>query len=179
MLSWMQITYLRYIWIRVEIVTSWKSGILWSWFSWNHCSCVDWRLGGGYFFEWGSLSSVTFESGSRLSRIEMEAFKRTDLVEITLPASVEVLGEKSFSDCGLLSSIRFESQSGSREVGRNAFSGVPIRTKFRTKKCCLSWINSATASFPLSLSLSQFEKWDLRCEGLCLRWFSGGISRGS
>jgi hypothetical protein len=61
------------------------------------------------------LSSVRFESGSRLSRIENEAFRVTGLVEIILPASVEFLGERCFSECPSLSSVTFE--SGSRLVG--------------------------------------------------------------
>jgi hypothetical protein len=44
-------------------------------------------------FSWcRSLSSVLFESGSRLSRIERLAFNGTALVEMILPSSVEVLG---------------------------------------------------------------------------------------
>jgi hypothetical protein len=50
-----------------------------------------------------------------LSRIESEAFSGTVLIEIILPASVEILGEDCFSKCGSLSSVTFE--SGSRLVG--------------------------------------------------------------
>jgi hypothetical protein len=50
-----------------------------------------------------------------LSRIERLAFKKTALVEIILPSSVEVLGKGCFSECGSLSSVRFE--SGSRLLG--------------------------------------------------------------
>jgi hypothetical protein len=52
--------------------------------------------------------SVTFESGSRLSRIEKWAFFRTDLLEVVLPASVEFLSD---ADCRSLSSVTFESRS--------------------------------------------------------------------
>jgi hypothetical protein len=47
------------------------------------------------------------ESGSILSRIEKYAFNGTGLVEIILPASVEMLGESCFYDCGSLSSVTF------------------------------------------------------------------------
>jgi hypothetical protein len=55
------------------------------------------------FSECRSLSSGAFESGARLSRIERLGFLRTGLVEIILPSSVEVLGEKCFAGCGSLS----------------------------------------------------------------------------
>jgi hypothetical protein len=54
---------------------------------------------------------VTFESGSKLSRIEKSVFSETGLVEIILPSSVEVLGEECFSLCVSLSSVIFESVS--------------------------------------------------------------------
>jgi hypothetical protein len=91
----------------------------------------------GCFSNCRSLSSVTFESGSRLSRIEKKAFSQTGLIEIILPSSVEVLGEKCFADCRLLSSITFESGSRLREVGKDAFVGVPVNPTLPTKKCCL------------------------------------------
>jgi hypothetical protein len=72
-------------------------------------------LGEGCFADCSSLSSVIFEIGSRLSRIENEVFIGTGLVEIIIPASVEVLGEGCFADCSSLSSVTFE--SGSRVSG--------------------------------------------------------------
>jgi hypothetical protein len=66
-------------------------------------------LGERCFSEWKSLSLITFESGSRLSRLEMRAFYGTGLVEIILPASVEVLGERYFYGCSSLFSVTFQS----------------------------------------------------------------------
>jgi hypothetical protein len=41
---------------------------------------------GANCFSWcGSLSSISFESGSRLSRIEESAFNKTGLIEIIVP----------------------------------------------------------------------------------------------
>jgi hypothetical protein len=68
-------------------------------------------LGEGCFSDCRSLSSITFESGSRLSRIESWAFSQTGLVEIIVPASIEFLGEECFHECRSLSSITFESGS--------------------------------------------------------------------
>jgi hypothetical protein len=81
-------------------------------------------LGEKCFYECRSLSLVTFESGSRLSRIEKLAFYRTGLIEIIIPSSVEVLGDGCFYECRSLSSVTFESGSKLREVGRDALSGV-------------------------------------------------------
>jgi hypothetical protein len=67
-----------------------------------------------------SLSSIIFESGSRLSRIEARAFYETGLIEMIVPASIEFLGLECFSNCTSLSSITFESgskfQGNEREV---------------------------------------------------------------
>jgi hypothetical protein len=46
-----------------------------------------------------------------LSRIERWAFIRSGLVEIILPSSIEVLGEKCFAECEALSSVTFEAGS--------------------------------------------------------------------
>jgi hypothetical protein len=51
-----------------------------------------------------------------LLRIEKEAFFGTGLIEIIIPASVEVLGVMCFLDCGSLSSVTFE--EGSKLEGR-------------------------------------------------------------
>jgi hypothetical protein len=60
------------------------------------------------FFGCGSLSSITFESGSRLSRIESRAFYQTGLIDIIFPASVDVISEGCFSECRSLSPVMFE-----------------------------------------------------------------------
>jgi hypothetical protein len=72
-------------------------------------------LGERCFSHCGSLSSITFESGSRLSRIEKWTFSQTGLIDIVIPSSVEVL----------------------REVGKDAFVGVPVNPTLPTKKCCI------------------------------------------
>jgi hypothetical protein len=51
------------------------------------------------FSQCKSLESVTFESDSRLERIEEEAFKWSLLKSIVIPSSVVVLGKESFSEC--------------------------------------------------------------------------------
>jgi hypothetical protein len=55
-----------------------------------------------------SLSSVIFESGSKLSLIDKWTFCETGLVEIIIPSSVEVLDEYCFYACKSLPSVQFE-----------------------------------------------------------------------
>jgi hypothetical protein len=55
-----------------------------------------------------SLSSITFESDSRLTRIESNAFSRSSLSSIVIPRNVEILCSECFSFCESLSSITFE-----------------------------------------------------------------------
>jgi hypothetical protein len=64
---------------------------------------------------------VKFESGSRLSRIAEEVFCETGLIEIIIPASVEVIGVKCFAECRSLSSITYEAGSRFGEVDSTAF----------------------------------------------------------
>jgi hypothetical protein len=59
------------------------------------------------FLRCGSLTSVIFEPGSRLSRIEKATFSETGLIEIVIPSSVEILCECCFLRCGSLTSLVF------------------------------------------------------------------------
>jgi hypothetical protein len=54
-----------------------------------------------------SIKSIVIENVSKLEKINSEAFQKTALNFFTIPSSVEVLGEKCFSHCGSLSSVRF------------------------------------------------------------------------
>jgi hypothetical protein len=65
----------------------------------------------GFFLRCKSLSWVAFEIGSRLSELEAEAFYVSRLTSIHLPASVTVIGEFCFCDCGSLASITFDPAS--------------------------------------------------------------------
>jgi hypothetical protein len=58
-----------------------------------------------------SLKAISFESESKLSRIEGWAFFGSGLTSIHFPASVEVICESCFSNCTSLASISFESGS--------------------------------------------------------------------
>jgi hypothetical protein len=54
-----------------------------------------------------SIPLVVIEHKSKLERIEWKVFQKTGLKFVTVPASVEVLGENCFSSCRSLSSVTF------------------------------------------------------------------------
>jgi hypothetical protein len=66
------------------------------------------EIGEKCFHLCGSLCEVTFETGSKLQRIEKSAFSQTDLKKMTIPSSVEVIGESCFHSCVSLSEVTFE-----------------------------------------------------------------------
>jgi hypothetical protein len=67
--------------------------------------------------------SITFETGSQLSQLEAEAFRGSGLTSIHLPASVTVIGESCFCDCGSLVLITFKSGSQLSQLAAQAFYG--------------------------------------------------------
>jgi hypothetical protein len=75
-----------------------------------------------FFLESESLSWSAFETDSRLSQLEAEAFCKSGLTSIHLPASVTVIGKRCFSGCGSLASITFESASQLSQLPKEAFS---------------------------------------------------------
>ena len=67
------------------------------------------------------LRSVTFEPGSKLERIEKEAFSGCALLkDITIPAGVTTIGERAFFESGL-ESVTFLKGSKLETIGANAF----------------------------------------------------------
>jgi hypothetical protein len=68
-----------------------------------------------------SLSSISFESNSRLTRIESKAFRRSSLQSIVIPRNVEILGSSCFKWCESFSSISFESNSRLIRIESKAF----------------------------------------------------------
>jgi hypothetical protein len=80
------------------------------------------RVGAECFGRCDSLSSVTFEPGSRLSRIEASAFHCCpSLLWICLPSSLEVLSRWCFADCSSLQSVTFESHSQLSNLADSTF----------------------------------------------------------
>jgi hypothetical protein len=63
------------------------------------------------FLRCGSLTSLTFETGSKLSRIEKYTLQDSSLIELVIPASVELLGDGCLYECRSLFSVAFKSGS--------------------------------------------------------------------
>jgi uncharacterized radical SAM superfamily Fe-S cluster-containing enzyme len=80
------------------------------------------------FFKCESLTSVTFESNSKLHRIEESAFTQSGLRTIQIPASVEVLCKSCFDSCRSLTSVTFESNSKLHRIEEAAFAESGLRT---------------------------------------------------
>jgi hypothetical protein len=53
----------------------------------------------GCFSNCPSLSSISFESNSQLTRIESGAFSHSSLTSISIPQNVESVGSSCFSPC--------------------------------------------------------------------------------
>lgn len=69
-----------------------------------------------------TLRHITFEHHSCLKKLEKKAFAgSTFLHEIALPASLEVIDEKCFSNCSSLSRVVFEHGSCLKQIGESAF----------------------------------------------------------
>jgi hypothetical protein len=81
-----------------------------------------------FFLKCESLSLALFETGSRLSRLEANAFSQSGLTSIPLPASVKVIGEFCFAGCGSLASITFETGSRLSRLEAKAFSQSGLRS---------------------------------------------------
>jgi hypothetical protein len=81
-------------------------------------------LGSSCFSFCKSLSSISFESNSQLTRIESNAFSYSSLESIVIPSSVEILCSKCFSNCESLSSLSFESNSRLTRIESHAFDGI-------------------------------------------------------
>jgi hypothetical protein len=111
-----------------------------------------------------SLTSVTFESNSKLQRIEESAFTRSGLRTIQVPASVEVLCKDYFSKCKSLTSVTFESNSILQRIEESAFaeSGlttiqVPAFVVVLCKLCFSSYQSLTSVIFEFNSKLQRTE----------------------
>jgi hypothetical protein len=71
---------------------------------------------------------VTFEAGSRRRKIGEDAFQRSGLKNIVIPASVGVIGAGVFQKFEPLTSVIFEAGSVLEEIGMDAFVGIGLKS---------------------------------------------------
>ncbi|MBJ7281004.1 MAG: leucine-rich repeat protein, partial [Rhodoluna sp.] len=76
-----------------------------------------------------ALTTVTFESGSQLTTIGGYAFQSaTALEDITIPASLETIGNFAFYNATALTTVTFESGSQLTTIEQGAFVGATLLT---------------------------------------------------
>jgi hypothetical protein len=89
-----------------------------------HVTIPNWleSLGFACFGGCNFISSVIFESGCTISRLEDSAFCSCwQLFSICIPFTVEIIGENCFEDCKKLSTVTFDSGSRLSRIERGAF----------------------------------------------------------
>jgi hypothetical protein len=70
------------------------------------------------------LEQISFESESRLREIGEDAFSRCySVTEVTIPSSVEILGDRCFKGCYKMATISFVENSKLKKIGERAFAG--------------------------------------------------------
>jgi hypothetical protein len=121
-------------------------------------------LGSRCFSNCKSLSSITFESNSRLTRIESEAFSESSLRSILIPNSVEILGSKCFYNIRSLLSIIFESNSRLTRIESEAFSSsllqsilIPKNVEILGSKCFFNCESLLSITFESNSHLTRIE----------------------
>ena len=108
-------------------------------------------IGGHAFWGCDLLTSVTFETGSKLISIGSSAFGVChSLISIEIPSSVTSIGSYAFSDCPLLSSIEIPSSVTS--IGSYAFSDCDLLTRLTINtKPGYVWQKASNNSFTSNL----------------------------
>jgi hypothetical protein len=80
-------------------------------------------------FKCTGVSSVLFESGTRLIEIGSESFPSCRSLEaFTVPESVEILGDRCFKGCLEMETIRFEGSSRLKRIGEQSFMGCKLHS---------------------------------------------------
>jgi hypothetical protein len=128
-----------------------------------------------------SIQFIAFEFKSGLSQIGAESFANyLSLRSICVPASVEFLGERSFSSCNPLSSLTFESGSKLTRIEANAFYCcsslksicLPASVEFLGERSFLSCDSLSSLTFESGSKLTRIEANALFCspslKAICL-----------
>lgn len=100
-------------------------------------------------FLWAeSLSSITFESGSKLETIESCGFLATAITTITLPKNLKTIGNRAFYNCKKLTQVLYEDGIAYESIGEEAFGYSEI-SKFYIPESCktIAGEDSSTDAF--------------------------------
>ena len=81
------------------------------------------------FYKCSKLKTISFESGSKLTIIEENAFQYSGLESINIPASVINIGDAVFKDCIYLRNVNFEKNSQLKNLGNEVFYRSSSLTK--------------------------------------------------
>jgi hypothetical protein len=118
------------------------------------------------FSSCNSLSSISFETDSELTRIQSSAFFSCySLESITIPRHVQILCSSCFSSCNSLSSISFEIDSELTRIESCAFYScsslksitIPRHVQILCSECFSSWNSLSSISFEIDSELMRIE----------------------
>lgn len=130
-----------------------------------------------------SLTSVSFEDGSRELAIGYAAFSGTSITSVTFPKRLSSISSEAFKGCALLSSAIFHPDSSLLFIERRVFSGTQIESLILPKNV-MSFYEDAFSGctklkeISLSHSPSQFGVYLFdECTSLETVYFSGTRSQ--
>lgn len=69
---------------------------------------------------------MLFKKGANLKLIDCSAFYKTALTEVTIPASVERIGNNAFGICRALTTVTFENGRNIKYIDIGAFNETPF-----------------------------------------------------
>lgn len=80
-------------------------------------------------------TSIIFENNSSLDEIKDLAFSSNSVIsEITLPSSLQFIGDSAFSNCNKLKDISFADVNNIKRIGKNAFNGTSFLSTFENNR---------------------------------------------
>jgi hypothetical protein len=123
-------------------------------------------LGASSFAACLRLSTILFEHGSQLRRIESRAFAYSSLTSIVVPRNVDVLCSMCFASCARLASIAFEPGSKLRRIESMACSGTQIASVLLPGRVAFIAGDAFSAFCKIAVRNADrrpdFDEWNLR-----------------
>jgi hypothetical protein len=142
----------------------------------EHCHCGEAREAGpkkARAIVDKSLSSVTFDPDTKVSRFDPYAFCKSGLTSIHIPSSVEVISKYCFSKCKSLASVTFDSDTKVSQFDGHAFrrSGltsihIPSSVQVICEYCFSGFKSLASVTFDSDTKVSRFDGCAFRRSGL-------------